>query len=184
MVKRVGENEHLLTAATVTVNDKKNNKEDINNLMYQVPNSKAFGIPLRLHIYNLARPNRDSLFEQWLDKKPKRRERLVNRYSQKQLDKMKESALGFNSWLRKTGEAPVIVDSIKADKTKRNLERYFFLNGWFDREVNYDINRLENKRATINFDVKTGTPYLIDSISQTISSPVIDSLFKKTVLST
>lgn len=179
MVKRVGENEHLLTAATVTVNDKKNNKEDINNLMYQVPNSKAFGIPLRLHIYNLARPNRDSLFEQWLDKKPKRRERLVNRYSQKQLDKMKESALGFNSWLRKTGEAPVIVDSIKADKTKRNLERYFFLNGWFDREVNYDINRLENKRATINFDVKTGTPYLIDSISQTISSPVIDSLFKK-----
>lgn len=179
MVKRVGENEHLLTAATVTVNDKKNNKEEINNLMYQVPNSKAFGIPLRLHIYNLARPNRDSLFEQWLDRKPKRREKLVGRYSQKQLDRMKESALGFNSWLRKTGEAPVIVDSIKADKTKRNLERYYFLNGWFDREVSYDITRFENKRVSINFEVETGTPYLIDSISQTISSPVIDSLFER-----
>ena len=179
VVKRVGENEHLLTAATVTVNDKKNNKEEINGLLYQVPNSKAFGIPLRLHIYNLARPNRDSLFEQWLDRKPKRRERLVGRYSQKQLDRMKESALGFNSWLRKTGEAPVIVDSIKADKSKRNLERYFFLNGWFDREVDYNITHLENNRATINYEIKTGEPYLLDSISQTISSPVIDSLFRK-----
>ncbi|NNL33563.1 MAG: hypothetical protein HKO80_10190, partial [Flavobacteriaceae bacterium] len=58
VVKRVGDNELLLTSAEIYVNDKKNNKERVNNLLYQKPNTKAFGIPLRLHIYNLARPNR------------------------------------------------------------------------------------------------------------------------------
>ena len=97
----------MLTNNTVTVNDKKDNSETTNSLLYQKPNRKILGIPLRLHIYNMARPNRDSLFEAWLDKNPKRRERLKNIYSQKQVDKIKQSALGFNEWLKTTGEAPV-----------------------------------------------------------------------------
>ena len=91
-VKRVPENEHLLTDNTVFINGKKDQTELINNLLYQEPNSKIpiIGTPLRLHIYNLARNNRDSLFEAWLDKNPNRRERLTKRLSKKQLDKLKE----------------------------------------------------------------------------------------------
>ncbi len=177
VVKRVGENEHLLTKATVTVNGKRNNKEDITNLLYQTPNVKALGIPLRLHIYNLARPNRDSLFEVWIDKKPKRRAHLKNLYSQKQVDVLKESALGLNSWLKKTGEAPAIVDTVKTNKSKKNLEDYYFVNGWFDRVVIYNISKSENQRAAINYNVITGNPYFLDSISAKISSPIIDSLY-------
>ena len=39
-VKRVGENEHLLTGNNVTVNGKKNNTETMSNLLYQEPNNK------------------------------------------------------------------------------------------------------------------------------------------------
>ncbi len=180
VVKRVGENELLLTGTSVTVNDKKNNKEAINNLLYQKPNAKALGIPLRLHIYNLARPNRDSLFEIWLDKNPKRRERLNKVYSQKQVNKLKESSLGFNNWLKKTGEAPTIIDTVKTNKSIKRLEDYYFANGWFDRSVSYKITENENRRATLDFNVQTGKPYLLDSITETISSPVIDSLFEVT----
>ena len=67
-VKRVAEDEHLLTKNTVLINEKKDNTETINNLLYQEPNRKILGVPLRLHIYNMARPNRDSLFENWLNK--------------------------------------------------------------------------------------------------------------------
>ena len=179
VVKRVGEQDYILTGTTIKVNDKKNKKEEINNLIYQKPNTKRFGIPLRLHIYNLARPDRDSLFEVWLDEKPNRRNRMTNFYSQKQVDRLKESSLGFNNWLKKTGEAPSIVDSLKTNKSKKNLEDYYFVNGWFDRKVTYDITKYDNQRAAINYNVETGQPYFLDSISTKISSPIIDSLYQK-----
>ncbi len=175
----MGENDYLLTESSVKVNGKKTNRTEINNLMTQRPNSKAIGIPLRLHIYNLARPNRDSLFEAWLDKNPKRRERLTNTYSKKQVDKLKESALGFNSWLKKTGEPPTVLDSIRTNKSIGNLEDYYFVNGWFDRKVNHEIDYLENQRAKITYQVETGQPYVLDSITATISSPIIDSLYRQ-----
>jgi outer membrane protein assembly factor BamA len=180
VVKRVGENEHLLTQTSIHVNDKKTGDEDINNLVLQKPNSKLLGFPLRLHIYNLARDNKDSLFNVWLNKHPKRKERLIKKLSKKQLDRLAESSIGFNKWLKKTGEAPVIVDTVKTRKTKNRLEGYYFANGWFDREVMYNIAKNENQRASIDYNIKTGEPYILDSITAKIASPVIDSLYQET----
>lgn len=179
VVKRVGENEHLLTQTSVHVNDKNSNEEEINDLILQRPNSKLLGFPLRLHIYNLARENKDSLFDEWLNKNPKRKERLIKKLSAKQLDRMEESSKGFNNWLKKTGEAPVIIDSLRTRKSIQKLENYFFANGWFDREVAYDILKNENQRASIDYRINTGTPYMLDSISVIIASPIIDSLYRK-----
>ena len=177
VVKRVGQNQHLLTQNSVFVNDDKNSTEEINNLIYQRPNSKLLGFPLRLHIYNLARINRDSLFEVWLDKNPKRRARLTKKLSKKQLDQLKNSSIGFNNWLKNTGEAPAIVDSLKTEKSKNRLAGYYFTNGWFDREVTFKINKSDNQRASIDYYVNTGKPYHIDSIFISITSPLIDSLY-------
>ncbi|MCH7523503.1 MAG: BamA/TamA family outer membrane protein [Bacteroidetes bacterium] len=179
VIKRVGENEHLLTQTSAYVNGKKNTTEEINNLISQHRNSKLLGFPLRLHIYNLARKNRDSMFEDWLDKKSKRRERLTKKLSKKQLDQLKTSSIGFNNWLRKTGEAPVIVDTIKTRKSKNKLDGYYFANGWFDVKTTTKITRNDNQRATIDYNVKTGEPYILDSLTTNIASPIIDSLYQK-----
>ena len=77
-VKRVGEKEHLLVNNTIVVNNKKVNSERINNLLYQRPNRKLLGIPLRLHIYNTARPNIDSIVNEKINRNPKRKKRLEN----------------------------------------------------------------------------------------------------------
>ncbi|WP_370569721.1 BamA/TamA family outer membrane protein [Flaviramulus sp. BrNp1-15] len=178
-VKRVAENEHLLTKNTVVVNGKKDKTETLNNLLYQEPNSKLPVIGnLRLHIFNLARPNRDSLFEAWLDKNPKRRTRLEKALSKKQVDKIKESALGFNQWLKKTGEAPVVVDEEKTKRSVKRLQDYYINNGWFDVEANYDIIKNEDKHAEVEYNVNTGNAYVIDTISETIKTPIIDTLYK------
>jgi hypothetical protein len=179
VVKRVGENELLLTQTSVHVNDKNSNDETIDNLILQKPNSKLLGFPLRLHIYNLARENKDSLFDVWLNKNPKRKERLVKKLSAKQLDRLESSSKGFNVWLKKTGEAPVIIDSLKTRKTVNRLNEYFFSKGWFDREVTYNIETNENRRASIDYRINTGSPYILDSISASIASPAIDSLYRK-----
>ena len=177
-VKRVAEDEHLLTKASVIVNDKKDNTETTNNLLYQKPNKKILGTPLQLHIYNTARQNRDSIFEAWLDKTPKRRERLERRYSKKQLDKLKQSALGFNNWLKKSGEAPVILSDNKTNRSIRRIKDYYINNGWFNVEASYNIEKKDNKRAEIKYEIKTGSAFLIDSITKIIKSPIIDSLYQ------
>ncbi|MDO5979859.1 BamA/TamA family outer membrane protein [Flavivirga spongiicola] len=177
-VKRVTDEEHLLTSTSILVNDKKDNTEIINDLLYQKANRKIAGIPLRLHIYNLARNNKDSLFEEWLDKKPKRRARLTKKLSKKQLERFKNSSVGFNNWLRKTGEAPIIVDEEKTKKSVKRLQNYYVNNGWFNVKTSYDIKKGEDKRASIEYQVKTGTPFIIDSISEKVKSPIIDSLYQ------
>ncbi|GAA3773205.1 BamA/TamA family outer membrane protein [Corallibacter vietnamensis] len=177
-VKRVPANEHLLTKNIITVNDKVNKTETINNLLYQRPNRKLARIPLRLYIYNSARPNIDSIINAGIDKKPKKREHLENFLSKKQLDKYVESRINFNKWLKKTGEAPVIIDDNKTEKSTNRLEAYYFNNGWFNVKATSETEKEDNQKAEVSYFVKTGEPYIIDSLSTKILSPVVDSLYK------
>ena len=177
-VKRVPANEHLLTKNIITVNDKVNKTETINNLLYQRPNRKLARIPLRLYIYNSARPNIDSIINAGIDKKPKKREHLENFLSKKQLDKYVESRINFNKWLKKTGEAPVIIDDNKTEKSTNRLEAYYFNNGWFNVKATSETEKEDNQKGEVSYFVKTGEPYIIDSLSTKILSPVVDSLYK------
>lgn len=179
-VKRVPENEHILVENTIYINDKKNKSERINNLIFQQRNKKVASIPLRVYIYNTARPNIDSILKANIDSKPKKRKRLENFLSKKQLDRYVQTRIGFNNWLKKTGEAPVIVKESKTLKSEKQLEAYYFNNGWFNVDATSKTNKLENKKATVDYYVETGDPYIIDSISTKITSPVVDSLYKLT----
>ena len=178
-VKRVADEDHLLVDNTFLVNGKPNKSEALSKLSFQNKNTTIFGFPLKLHIYNLARPNKDSIFEAWLNKHPKRQKRLINKFSKKQLNQIKKSSLGFNGWLKKTGEPPSLLDSLKIKKTKLNLERYYFSKGWFDRKINYTVDTLGNKRATLSYNIETGQPYYIGTISADIETPILDTIYTK-----
>ncbi|MEM1001597.1 MAG: hypothetical protein AAGH46_02985, partial [Bacteroidota bacterium] len=62
-MKRVPKDEHLVTKNTVLIDGKLNKEESIKNLVVQKENGKIALInsPFKLHIYNLARPNIDSI---------------------------------------------------------------------------------------------------------------------------
>jgi len=177
-IKRVGENEYLLTDTSVFVNEKRDLSETVNNLLYQKRNSRLLGVPLRLHIYNLARPNLDSILRARIENDPKKANRKHRFLSKKQYAKLIESKQNFNSWLKRTGEAPVIIDTAKTRKSRERLENYFWHNGWFDVETSSTLKPKEDRRAGIDYFVTTGKPYLIDSISTQISSPLVDSLYQ------
>lgn len=183
-VKRVGENEHLLTNNTVIINDKKNGSETINNLLYQKPNSKipVLGTPLRLQIYNLARPDIDSIMDEKIYDNPKKLARKTKLLSRKQLDKYVNNRIGFNKWLKTTGEAPVLVNEDRTEKSVKRLEDYHINNGWFDVKANYNINKHDNKRADIEYTVETGPAFILDTITTKIKSPVVDSIYHKKIL--
>lgn len=177
-VKRVSDDEHLLDKTTIIVNDKKNTTETVNNLLYQKPNRKILGTPLKLHIYNLARPNIDSILDTKIYNNPKKLTRKTKLFSKKQLEKDIQSRKNLNKWLKKTGEAPTIIDESKTKRSTTRLEEYYINNGWFNVETDYDIEYKDNKHSEVTYNVKTGTAFLIDSITSIIKTPVIDSLYK------
>ena len=178
-VKHVPDGEHLLTKTSITVDDKKVDKEIINNLIYQKPNVRIplINVPLRLYIYNTARQNLDSILKAKLEKNPKKTERSRRFLSRKQHDKYIEAKLDFNKWIKRTGEAPTIVDDTLSKKSSNRLALYYRDNGWIEAEAEFSTIRKDNQRATINYQVNRGKPYILDSISTKIKTPIIDSLY-------
>ncbi|MDX1463981.1 MAG: outer membrane protein assembly factor, partial [Marinirhabdus sp.] len=183
-VKYVPDGEYLLTENTIVVDGEKSSDTEPYSYLTQRPNTKfpLLGIPVGLHIYNLADPNPDSTFQAWLDKKPRREDRLVRFLSRKQLTALDSSYVNFNQWLQRAGDAPVIVSEERSKKSVTQLERYFASLGYFNAEASHTVNTdsTKEKRASVTYDVVKYKPYFIDSISYDISSPAVDSLFQRT----
>jgi len=176
-IKRVQSDELLLKENTILVNGEKLKEARIYNQLYQEPNAKLLGVPIRLHFYNLAKPNPDSTFLNWLNKKPNREQRLINIYSRKQVERLGQSYVNINEGIKKAGEAPVIIDKELTKKSVNRLKSWYFNNGWFNAETDYEIKKLDNKKGEVDYFVTTYTPYMVDSIRKRIPSLVIDSLY-------
>ena len=182
-VKRVGDDQFLLTENNIIVDGEETSDEGVNSQLLQKPNSNLplIKIPIGLHIYNLADPEPDSTFSKWLHRKPKREDRLVRFYSKKQVDQMGYSYRGLNKWLMKSGKAPVIIQESKTKKSKERIKLWYKKRGWFNTKVDYTrtIDSTKKKRATLTYNVTRFQPYYVDSIQEKISSRAVDSLFQK-----
>jgi len=76
VLKRVESDELLLTQYEIYADSVKASGTTLNSLVAQKPNAKVLGVPLKLHLYNLAKPNPDSSYQDWLLRKDGRYERL------------------------------------------------------------------------------------------------------------
>jgi len=183
-VKYVPDDQFLLTKNSITVDGEEISDNEPFSYLTQRPNTKfpLLGIPVGLHIYNLADPKPDSTFQAWLHKKPRREERLIKFLSQKQLTALDSSYIKFNQFLRRAGDAPVIVSDDRNKKSVTQLERYYASLGYFNAKAKHKVITDSNKqkRASVAYDVVKYKPYFIDSIAYNISSPLVDSLFKVT----
>lgn len=179
LVKRVPESEKLLVKNEIYINDKLNKEERVNNLLVQQPNTKFLNYPFGLTLYNAAKPNPDSSYQAWLNKKPNRIKRLNRLLSAKQVERLGNSFFvsGLPKFMKETGEAPVIIDEKKAERSKERLSGFYYNNGFIRNKVTMSIDSVGDKRGKITYKVVTGKPYFIDSIFKFIESPVIDSLY-------
>ncbi len=183
-VKRVPDSKFLLTANIVNVDGAPVTEFGVISQLAQKPNPKVLftNFPLGLHIYNIAEPNPDSTFHEWLERKPNRKKKLVNFLSEKQVIKLDSSKVGFNNWLKKTGDAPSIISEAKTNKSLERLRLYYSSFGYFNTRVKAKKvpDEKKEKRASVVYDVTRLKPYIVDSIITDIASPVIDSLYRLT----
>lgn len=182
--KKVKDDEQLLTKNILLVNDTIIKDERIESLLYQQPNSKLplAKIPFRLHLYNLAKDNPDSSYYNWLNRKPRRREKLAKLLSNKQVDRLSQAFFvsGLSRMLKKTGEAPVIIDENKVTKSKNRLKAYYTFNrGYFNVEVKTKIDSSGTKKGSVTYIINTGRQYTLDTISNEIETKALDTLYKK-----
>ncbi|NNT70663.1 BamA/TamA family outer membrane protein [Flavobacterium sp. IMCC34852] len=178
--KRVPDGKRLLTKNDIYVDDQKNNLEEVTNQLYQKQNSAILGYRLRLNLYNLAKPKSDSLFKAKMIKNPKRYYHKANWLSKKQVKRLGESFLysGLDNFLRKTGEAPVILDTASTKKSLRRLKSYYYNRGYFDVTTKYKIDTIDKKKVKLRYDINTGKPYIIDSLNAYIASAPLDSIYQ------
>ena len=179
-LKRVDDDELLIKRNTIWADSVKVTDEDIEGLIIQEPNSNLLGYPLRLNLYNLAKPNPDSSYQNWLLKKPKRKQRLTNFLSEKQVNRLGESFMvkGLSEWLKRIGEAPAILDTTQTRRTLERLRAYYSTKGYFNNTTNYDIDFLKRKqRVAVQYNIELGDPYMLDSVSYKIASSAIDSIY-------
>ncbi len=183
-VKLVPEDKYLLTENVINVDGAPVTEFGVVSQMAQKPNPSVLftNFPLGLHIYNIAEPNPDSTFQVWLERKPNRKRNLVRFLSEKQLIKLDSSKVGFNNWIRKTGDAPSIISDAKTNKSLERLKRYYASFGYFNTKATAKIvpDEKREKRASVLYEVERSKPYIVDSIQVNIASPVLDSLFNLT----
>ena len=181
-VKKVPANKHLLTKNKLEVDGKIVKDEAITTQIKQQPNSGIFGFNLRLHMYNLAKTNTDSIFRAKYTNDPEKYYRKSKWLSKKQVDRLGKSFWysGWHKFLIKTGEAPVIIDTLETNRSIKRLRDHYFGEGYFDASAKYTINYSNNKRGTVDYSVTKGKPTFLDTITRDIQSKVIDSLYLKT----
>lgn len=177
--KRVPEDGHLLTEHTIYDGEERVSESRLYNFLYQKPNSKLplIGAPLRLFLYNTARPNIDSILDV-------QRAASAGRYtfwdrllSKKQVEAVRKFKKSFNEGIKQSGEAPAIVTENITAKSAQRLNAFYVNNGYFNATVDYEIKRDSNQRATIEYKVTKQKAYLLDSITPVIASPVADSIY-------
>ena len=165
----------LLDRNKISINGEIKSNEPLELLLEPRPNKKIFGVPLELSIYNKAKYNPDSLFDNWLYKKPKRINRLNKLISNKQVNQLKRYNKLFNNWIKSTGEEPVFLNKTDIENNINRLIQYYKNNGYFDVKVEIDSIIKDNK-AEILYKIDTDSIYTIDSVTYNILPKEIDSL--------
>src|SRR5690606_141119 len=103
---------------------------------------------LRLHLYNMAKENADSLYNDWLYRTPHRYKNLSALLSEKQVERLGQSFLvsGFSRFLKNVGEAPVVVKEEQTRKSADRLKNYYFNQGYFTAKVSYVTDTLNGRK--------------------------------------
>ena len=84
-----------------------------------------------------------------------------------------------SSFTTRIGQKPVILDEEKAARGARQLQNYYFNQGYFRAAASYETKVLRNsQKSKVIYHIEPGPRYFVDSISTDIQTPQIQNLYK------
>lgn len=175
--KNIPAGDHLVVANRYDINGRSKNNPDFSPYIRQVPNKKLlFFFPVKLSLYNAARENPQAAFDQWEADHQGTVKFLRFFFSQKGIDRIDSSYVGFNRSLKKLGEPPVLYDPSLATRSVNNIESFYHNQGYFRAQASSQAT-FEGEKAVVQYTVSTGAPYTIDSVNHDIESEVLRELY-------
>jgi outer membrane protein assembly factor BamA len=177
--KRVEEGEYLLENNIIYVNESRSYDNEDKKYIKQHENQKFFGFyPFYLHLYNLADLDPEKQIEKYKYNNPKLMQFMENAFSQKAVDGLEKDYIDIQNWLKKTGEAPVILNEKKTKKSTEQLALHYHNKGFF-KAISSDTASYEFRKAKVKYYINTGPAYFIDTVEYSINSEIIKVLFEK-----
>ncbi|MDL2256618.1 outer membrane protein assembly factor [Bacteroidales bacterium OttesenSCG-928-I14] len=85
----------------------------------------------------------------------------------------RDSSLWINRFLKKIGEAPVILDTTLVDKTKHELTKLFYNAGYLNADIESEISYM-NKKANVTYKIRGNTPYTISKYTSNYNDTIIE----------
>ena len=179
--KNIGRENLILKSNEILINGNSIANDSLKPLLTQNKNNYFLGIPLSSLLYESSKKNSDSLFNKWINKNPKRKKRLNEILSKKQVFQIKKYIKNYNDWKKRNGEELQLIDSNKTKISIKNLNSYFKNNGYFDAEIysRVEINKKNSRYGKIVYNIRPGNQYYLDSVKSNIQSKLLDSIYFK-----
>ena len=180
VTQKIGNDNVVLKENKIFIDGELLKKDSLTPLLVQKKNNYLFGIPISAFIYETTKNNTDSIFNNWLNKYPKRSKRLSKIFSEKQVSQIRKYIKDFNNWKKRNSERIEIIDTIKNNISSENLKSYLDNNGYFDSKITSKIELdLKNKNfGNVIYNIQKGNQYYLDSIKTDIKSNDLDSIYE------
>lgn len=92
----------------------------------------------------------------------------------------KNDSLNWRKYLRRIGEAPVILDTLEVAKSEINLRNFLFSKGFYNSTITHQI-KYKNRKAVVTYYVNPQKAYVIDKLSLTADDAEIDEIMNDTL---
>ncbi|WP_430813638.1 BamA/TamA family outer membrane protein [Carboxylicivirga sp. RSCT41] len=102
----------------------------------------------------------------------------------------RDNTKGFNKWLQRIGEEPVLYDELLKQKSNEQLRLYLKNKGYYHAEITDTMMVVRKKKAKVKYTIKAGERYSVnkvayriedDSIKPYVLGDTINSLLKNGV---
>jgi len=179
--KNIEKGKLILKSNEIIVNGNKISKDSLSPLLTQNKNNYFLGFPFSAYLNESSKKNTDSIFNSWVKKTKKRKSKLIDIFSKKQINQIRKYIIDFNQWKIKNGEKLELIDSTKTKISIENLKSFYKNNGYFNSEIKTKIliDQKNNNYGKVVYNINLGSQYYLDSIKTNIESKVLDSIFKK-----
>lgn len=202
ITKSVNKGQSLLykNAVNLQLSEGKLSVSEIQDVIRQQPNHTVIGIPFRLMLYNSVDSAKvaDKRFRknQKLKAKEIHQAKKIEEVNARRIEKARRKHREyyteklipvdngsrqrsfFREWLKyKYGEKPVLFDTILFQKSIDQIGIFLKKKGYYGAQVSARIST-QDEKTTVFYEVKTGLPYVIDSVYFLGAQNIIDNYVK------
>ncbi|MBR8534170.1 BamA/TamA family outer membrane protein [Carboxylicivirga sediminis] len=85
----------------------------------------------------------------------------------------RDNSKGFNQWLRRIGEEPVLYDELLKEKSNEQISLFLKNKGYYNAQVSDTVLFYNNKKAKVRYTINAGERYSINKLSYRIDDDSI-----------